>query len=203
MKKHSLIALVVIIVFLLVGVLTVSAAGVGSLTVVDVESPVRLYQVATIDGRLTGAFQDAPVKRLTAASLGAKNAKILAQFAKDHDLSGWDLTPNQYNEVSYTSLDENIYLVCSHAPEPEFAPFLVAIPTRVDDQIIYHIQAEPKSEEPTEPTRPPQPTEPVEPDPEIPQTGNSVLPQYLLFAVGTVILVLGFVEIIRGKEKQA
>lgn len=187
---------------LLFGCITVAAAAVGSLCVMDVESPVCLYHVAGIDAVLTEDFRDAEVTDLSEETAVVQNAEILHQYVCDMGLAGREATPDESGQVVFAPLDEGIYLLCSLAEEEEFSPFLVSIPTRIQDTLIFHVQAKPKEEAPTEPTEPTGPTGPTEPEPEIPQTGSSVWPKYILLAAGVLCIAVGFIDLIRGRERK-
>ena len=202
MRKLLIRWLLPILLCMLLVCVTVSAAESGSLRILNIENSVAIYPVATYDGNLTEVFRNAPVTELLEESKAVGNAAILDQFVKDNQISGQEQAPDENKEVYYASLETAVYLVRSMHSEPEFVPFLVCIPTRINDELIYDVKAEPKAQEPTDPTEPTSPTEPTEPEPEIPQTGNSVWPQYLLLASGIVALVFGFAEVIRGREKQ-
>ena len=202
MRKFSIRWFLPILLCLLLGCVTASASESGSLRIVDVEKTVALYPVATYDGSLTEVFQNAPVEDILEESKAVENAAVLDQFVKENQISGQEQVPDENKEVYYAALETGVYLVRSMQSEPEFTPFLVCIPTRINKELIYDVKAEPKAQEPTEPTEPTTPTEPTEPEPEIPQTGTSILPQYILLGIGIVALVLGFTEMIRGREKQ-
>lgn len=202
MMKRKILRLAAMLLCLLALAPAASAAETGSLKIVGIESPVCLYHVAAPDGALTEAFASAPVKDFSKDSEAVSNARILGEYAAEKNIPGQTMTPDAKGEVLYTPLDEGLYLICSLAAEPEFQPFLVKIPTIINGENIYHVQAEPKSEGP-EPTEPPTvPTTPTEPEPEIPQTGTSVWPKYLLLAFGSVITVAGLYDLIRGKEER-
>ena len=201
--KRKMVWLFLIVFCLLFGCITAAAMEVGSLCVEGVEAPVCLYHVAGFDGVLTEDFRDAEVTDLSEETAVVQNAKILYSYVCDRGLAGKEIAPDQAGQAVFTPLEEGIYLVCSLAEEGEFTPFLVSIPTRIQDELIYHVQAKPKEEAPTEPTDPTQPSEPVEPEPEIPQTGSNVWPQYILLAAGVLCIVAGFVDLIRGREKKA
>lgn len=174
-----------------------AAAGTGSLKIIDISQAVTLYQVAYADGTLTEAFAAAPVEDLLADEKAVENARQLAEFVQTEQLSGQRLMPEDTETVIFEPLQEGYYLVCSE--DGEFAPFLATIPTRINGEVCYEVQADPKEELPTDPD---QPTPPGGPDPEIPQTGNSVIPQYVLLAAGILLTALGFVELLRGREKK-
>lgn len=193
---------------------TAAAAETGSLRIVGIDNAVCLYHVATADAVLTEAFALAPVEELTEQQNAVENAKILYAYALENAIAGQEAAPDEEGEVLYTPLEEGLYLVCSLEEEMEFSPFLVSIPTIINDQVIYHVEAKPKEDEPTEPSDPSdpteptepsdptEPTEPTEPDPDIPQTGTSVIPKYLLMTLGTITVIAGFIDLIRGREQE-
>jgi hypothetical protein len=184
---------------------SVSAAQNGSLLIVDTEEAVSLFQVADAGGTLLPDFATAPVENLQEETNMVKNAKVLAEHAKQESLIGDERVPDAMGNVSYTPLEEGIYLICSMASDAEFNPFLVFIPTQINGEAVYDINAKPKEEIPpesTDPTVPTVPTEPSEPPADIPQTGNSVWPKYLLLIFGTLSVLLGIADLLHGREKQ-
>ena len=202
MRKFLIRWFLPLLLCMLLGCVTVFAAESGSLRIVDVENAVALYPVAGYDGSLTETFRNAPVTDLLEESKAVENAAILDQFVKENQISGQEQAPDDTKEVYYPSLETGVYLVRSMHSEPEFAPFLVGIPMQINGQTLYHVTADPKAQEPSVPSEPTVPAEPVEPEPEIPQTGNSVWPQYVLLVIGALTIAVGFAEMIRGREKQ-
>ena len=211
------VSLIVILSF----VLPASAAETGSLKIVDIQGKVALHHVAESDGKLTEAFADAPVEDILEEKAAVRNARALQEHAASKLIPGAEAAPNAEGAVLYSPLEEGVYLVCSLHAEPEFDPFLVNIPTKIEDQLIYDVVAQPKLDEPdpstpTDPTDPSDPTDPdsptdpddpssptipSDPGPNIPQTGESVIPQYLLLAIGTLITLAGLYELIAGRKE--
>lgn len=200
-KKRGIRLLVALLCIMTLSV-SVSAAQNGSLLIGGIEETVSLFRVADASGTLLPDFATAPVENLQEEINMVKNAKALAEYAKQESLTGDERMPDATGNVSYTPLEEGTYLICSMASEAEFNPFLVFIPTQINGEIIYDIKAKPKEENPPEPTDPTVPTDPSEPPSNIPQTGNSVWPQYLLLILGTVSVLLGIAELLHGREKQ-
>ena len=223
MRNNWAIRLFAAALCLLLPVTALAAEVTGSLQLVDIDNTVTLYRVADYQGNLTEAFQGAEVKDLTDSLNAVENAKILSAYAAEHAVPGTDELPDENHVVSFPGLELGLYLVRSAAEEAEFDSFLVAIPTMINGEAIYHIEAAPKEEpeeptdpseptgpsepsEPSEPTGPSEPTEPskpTDPGPNIPQTGYSVWPKYLLMGFGALAVLLGLVDLIRGREKQA
>lgn len=200
---------------------TALAAGTGSLTVVEVYEEVALYAVAGPDGTLTEQFADAPVTDLTDSKTAARNARILEQYIRENHLPGQLRTPDENGTVRYDDLPLGLYLVVSNVDPVEFNAFLAPIPTVINGEEIYDVEAAPKVEDepteptepsipseptapsdPTEPTVPSVPTDPTEPpeDPDIPETGVVQWPKYLMLAVGLVMILLGALDIRKGRE---
>lgn len=176
--------------------LSASAAEAGSLTITGIEDPVCLHYVADADAALAEAFADAPVENLSEDTAAAANAAILYDYALENSIPGTQLAPDANGVLLFEVLSEGLYLL--YSPSGEFTPFLVNIPTVLNGETVYHIHAEPKPGEPTEPAVP---TEPTEPDPEIPQTGRSVWPKYILMVIGAAAVLIGIIDLIRGREK--
>lgn len=214
MRKHKSLWLLTALLCLWVMLAGVSATEprTGSLTVVDIDNPICLQYVATPDAALTQAFAGAPVESLSEQTAAVANARILYAWAVEHDIPGLEKESDEDGIVFYGDLAEGLYLVYSLAQEPEFNPFLVKIPTEVAGETIYDVEAAPKEDEPTEPDTPPTepsgpPTEPDTPptepdDPDIPQTGTSVWPKYILLTLGVLAAIAGATDLILGREKQ-
>lgn len=181
--------------FLLAG--TVSAKHTGSLKLKNVTAGVCLYQVADENGTLTEDFAQSGVKVAENMTKNKEAANTLQEFAEKESVSGEEKTPAD-GVVSFGDLEEGCYLVCSIASKREFVSFLVWIPTSLDGEKIYDVQATPKTEDPTDPTIP---TDSAPLKPNIPQTGNLMWPQYVLFGLGVALMIFGVVEVIRGRRK--
>lgn len=208
MKRGNLIWISVLILCLLLPVNQAEAARYGSIQIHKIDEPVYLYHVADENAILTEAFSGAPVKELSSQSQAVKNTGILWQYAKEQGIEGQLLTPDSKGTAKAEQLEMGMYLIGSAIEPEEFDPFLVSIPTWINGEIIYDVEADPKQEEePTVPsTEPSGPSEPVpstEPNPEIPQTGVNVWPKYILLILGTAVTLLGLYEVIRGRKGKA
>lgn len=208
MAKRNLSRILVGLLCLLLLPTAAAAAETGSIRVVDIDEPVSLQFVATPDAALTEAFAGAPIEDLTDGTAAVRNARLLQEYAAENRIPGREAAPDESAAVFYDGLEEGLYLIYSLAEEAEFNPFLVKIPTVINDEIIYDVEAAPKEDEPeetTEPSEPPEstePTGPTEPEPDIPQTGTSVWPRYILLALGTVAVLWGLSDLVLGREKQ-
>jgi hypothetical protein len=205
--KHNIFRILGVLLCLLALSMAVSAAETGSIRVADIDEPICLHFVATPDGVLAEAFADAAVESLSESTAAVSNARILREYAVENQIRGSEGTPDDEGFVLFNGLEEGLYLVYSLAEEAEFNPFLVKIPTVINDEVIYDVEAARKEEEPPEqttaPTEPDDPSDPTPPEePDIPQTGISVYPKYILLFLGCAIIVLGVVDLILGKEKQ-
>jgi hypothetical protein len=195
---------------------TALAAGTGSLTVVEVWDAVALYAVAGPDGTLTEQFAHAPVTDLTDEKMAVQNAVLLEQYVRENRLSGQIRIPDGNGTVRYEQLPEGLYLIVSNAEPTAFNAFLAAIPTVINGELIYDVEAAPKVEDPpgeptepsdptapTDPGKPTDPTEPPPPDgPGIPDTGVVQWPKYLMLTVGLLMILLGTGEMVKGREAQ-
>lgn len=190
--------LITLVLLLLVLPVSVAAAQTGSLLIQEVRHPVILYRVAGADGTLSGAFAKYP--ETPPFSDPEKEAKHLQSYALQNRIRGQIAEPEE-GEAFFAPLEEGLYLVCSLRETGEFAPFLLNIPTRLNEKTIYHIQAKPKQEDPPPETEATRPTE-TPSDSVIPQTGNSVIPRYSLMILGSAITLAGLYEVIRGREEQ-
>lgn len=198
MAKNKWIAMLLVLLLVLTAPRALAAEQ-GSIQVCGIDQSVCLYFVAAADGTPADDFADSTVDLADEAQAAAK-AKALWKLAREKDLAGQTQQADAAGNVLFEPLEEGLYLLVSAAEEPEFDPFLVKLPTLLDGKQVYHIEAKPKQEEapPTEPTTPP--TEPPRTD--IPQTGNSVTPIYLLMGGGILVTMAGLYQMIRGKEER-
>lgn len=196
--KRMICKLLVLTALCLFCVVPVSGAQQGSLLLTKVEKQVMLFPVADEQGIPNEDFAGT-VENLTISDLTPEVAKKLYQHVQDRELSGEVGTPNNIKEVFFADLERGWYLVCSMGQTPEFMPFLISAPMTIGDKTVYNITAEPKLQSPFEPS---QPGGSEKPQPNIPQTGANLWPQYLLLILGGVSIFLGLVEVIRGREKR-
>lgn len=174
----------------------VSAAQTGSVAVANVKHSVVMYPVADKSGAATPDFTKALSQPLTQEDLTPETAKKLKAYAETNKIKGKTPTPDGAKEVSFNSLEEGYYLICSTAEKGEFAPFLVRIPMTIGQKLVYDIKATPKSELPGAPSG-----KPIQLKPNIPQTGFIQWPKYLLLILGGAAIIAGFVQVLRGREK--
>lgn len=190
--KYRILSVVLLLWLLM---LPVSASQQGSLLINNVDASVTCYAVADKAGTLTADFAQSGINEL---SEQADIARQLRAYAQEHQLTGQTLTPDDAHEVLFAAMDEGWYLICSNASPGEFAPFLMQIPTRVGDNVIYHVQATPKEETPQET----QPGGSGGAEPNIPQTGHIQWPKYLLLTLGGLCVLTGAGMVLLGREKR-
>lgn len=195
-KNKWMILLAVLL--LLTAVPTARAAESGSIQVCGIEGAVVLYPVATPDGTLKENFEDA-ASNIPDETNAVTAAKALWAYALAEKIPGQSCQADAEGNALFSPLEQGVYLIGSAADVPEFAPFLVRVPTVINGKQVYHIEAAPKQEEP-EPTAPTDPA-PTPPSPNIPQTGNSVIPKYMLMTTGILVTLTGLYQMIRGKEE--
>lgn len=199
MKRNKLCVLCTAVLLLVLLTVPVFAQTPGSLVILNVEEPVVLYRVADADGVPTAEFALALEINLTEDKLSPDLAKSLYTYAETNTVTGQTVSPDEEGKVSYSLLEQGCYLVCSTAREGEFAPFLIRIPMTIGGKTVYDIQATPKTDGPGSDFSP---VEPSPSEPNIPQTGNIQWPKYLLLILGGIAIAAGFVQILRGREKQ-
>ena len=195
-KLSSLFLLALMLCFLLAA--PVSAAQPGSLLLSKVAAPVQVFYVADKAGIPTKDFAGS-VETLTPKDMTRDMAKTLHTHAKEKTLSGMTAEPTENKEVFFSGLEQGWYLVCSMSDKAEFAPFLICVPMTIGEKNVYDIQAVPKVDSPVSPSGP---SIPITPEPNIPQTGAILWPQYLLLGLGAVAILAGLVEVYRGREQQ-
>lgn len=199
MKQNKLCVLCMAVLLLALLTVSVFAQTPGSLVILNVQLPAVLYRVADEGGVPTAEFAPALETHLTEDKLSAELARSLYAYAKANATEGQSASPDTENKISYAALEQGCYLVCSTAQEGEFAPFLIRIPMTIGGKTVYDIQATPKTDGPGNEFSP---VEPGPSDPNIPQTGNIQWPKYLLLILGGIAIGAGFVQILRGREKQ-
>lgn len=165
----------------------------------------KLYQILETDGSVTEAFSGAEEIISDPDIPAEREARELKEYAEKNGVAGQVQTPDAGGTALYAQLSPAMYLVCSN--EGEFAPFLMEIPTVIDGQLVYDVEARPKVETPPQETTPPTtvPAQPGAPGPaeqvsSIPQTGVSVVPKYALMILGTVLTLWGLADMVRGRE---
>jgi hypothetical protein len=195
-KNKWLILLAVLL--LLAAVPTAWAAEIGSIQVRGIEGTVLLYPVASQDGTLKDDFAGVSSDILDETNPVSK-AKALWAYAQAEKLPGQACQTDSEGNALFSLLEQGLYLIGSTAAVPEFDPFLVQVPTVINGKQVFHIKAEPKQEDP-KPSTPTEPA-PTPPSQNIPQTGTSVIPKYLLMSSGILVTLIGLHQMIRGKEE--
>ena len=178
-----------------------AAAQTGSLRLTVEGAPgleICLHYVADDNGTLTAEFSNAGITpgKMSDETELATNASQLRDYAVEHSAAGMKKAVDAAGNADYTGLAEGCYLVYC-VGNTKFEPFLLLVPTTINGEAVYDIQAEPKSCEGGLDTV--TPTPPSEPN--IPQTGSSVLPQYLLLALGIVTAGAGVAELAHGRRE--
>ena len=197
MRRSSLLCVVLVFLLLLIPV-SATAAQMGSLLILEIDHPVCVYRVIDADGKITEAFADSGLMPNIADPVAA--AKALQKYVKENNISGQMKVPVR-GEAYYASMEEGTYLVCSLHREGEFAPFLLSIPTRLNGEVVYHVEAKPKSDDTPPETETTCPTETRPSGSDIPQTGDSVIPKYALLILGTLTTLLGLYQVLSGREE--
>lgn len=212
MRKNNIAWLLAALLCLMALAPAALAAETGSIKVIVEDSPdleIVLHPVADLSGTLTEAFSGADIAPETMLDTreAEVNAAALYRYALAHQLEGEVKTTDASGVAHYTGLAEGCYLIyCTK--EGEFDPFLVFVPTEINEEKVYDVEAEPKSEEEEEtepttvPTEPSESTQPTQPEPEIPQTGTSVVPKYVLLSLGVLAALVGMAELIRGRKEK-
>lgn len=196
MKRRNLLRWLALLLLVLIPV-SASAAQLGSLLVQEIDHPVCLYRFADAKGDFTEDFMECDLPELFGDHATA--AKALQGYVQEQGIKGQTAAPVN-GEAIFENLEKGTYLVCSLRTPGEFAPFLLPMPTLLDGEIIYDIQAKPKIEDiPGE--RDPGRGDSRPNDKKIPQTGTSVIPQYVLMVLGTLMTLAGLYEVLAGREE--
>ena len=197
MAKNKWLILLAVVLFM-AAVPAARAAETGSIQVQGIEGPVALYGVASPEGTVYADFAEV-YAGIPGDEPAASLAKILWTYAQAEKLPGLAGQADAEGNALFSPLEQGLYLIGSTAAVPEFDPFLVQVPTVINGKQVFHIVAEPKQEDP----KPTTPTAPALPPPSqnIPQTGTSVIPKYLLMSSGILVTLIGLHQMIRGKEE--
>ena len=197
MAKNKWLILLAVVLFM-AAVPAARAAETGSIQVQGIEGPVALYGVASPEGTVHADFAEV-YAGIPGDEPAASRAKILWAYAQAEKLPDQACQADAEGNALFSPLEQGLYLIGSTAAVPEFDPFLVQVPTVINGKQVFHIVAEPKQEDP----KPTTPTAPAPPPPSqnIPQTGTSVIPKYLLMSSGILVTLIGLHQMIRGKEE--
>lgn len=129
---------------------TVQAAGLtGSIRLTaPAGGTVTLYRVAGIAG---GEILPSEQFSLWNGGFGdlqsPEPARKLAQFTRDHGIPGTTKSMGREETVVFHDLEPGLYLLTQDTPAPGYyamEPFLVTIPMRIGNDILYHVDANPK-----------------------------------------------------------
>ena len=197
MAKNKWLILLAVVLFM-AAVPAARAAETGSIQVQGIEGPIALYGVASPEGTVHADFAEV-YAGVPDDEPAASLAKILWAYAQAEKLPDQACQVDAEGNALFSPLEQGLYLIGSIAAVPEFDPFLVQVPTVINGKQVFHIVAEPKQEDP----KPTTPTAPAPPPPSqnIPQTGTSVIPKYLLMCSGILVTLIGLHQMIRGKEE--
>lgn len=129
-----------------------------------------IYYVADPNGVSVDSFRGAELKPqvLLDTRNNAKNAQFLQEYVAAHKLEGDTRQTDGLGQVVYAGLNEGIYLVLCGAGQSEvFNPFLLYIPTKIGNFVVYDVNSAPKTEpgeySDPEPTNSPEPSSTPEP----------------------------------------
>ena len=165
-----------------------------------------LYYLGQIEQAENGDFVVIPTEdfaMLSGVSVGElvpQFAQKLEQYITEKALSGDLREVDADGRVTFPDLKAGLYFVMQPAAAEGFEkmnPFLITVPLRQDDALIFDIVAHPKVEPKPEETQPqvptePKPTKPTEPSkPSLPQTGQLIWPIPLMGLLGTCLLAVG------------
>lgn len=174
-----------------------------------------LYYLGLIEQAEDGDFVVIPTEDFTMLSgvsvgeLAPQFAQKLEQYITENALTGDLRVVDADGCVTFPDLKAGLYFVMQPVAAEGFErmnPFLITVPLRQDDALIFDIVAHPKVEPKPEETQPqvptePEPTKPTEPSkPSLPQTGQLNWPIPLMGLLGTCLLVVGGILCFRRKR---
>lgn len=174
-----------------------------------------LYYLGQIEQAEDGDFVVVPTEdfpMLSGVSVGElapQFAQKLEQYITENALPGDLREVDADGRVTFSDLKTGLYFVMQPVAAEGFEklnPFLITVPLRQDDALIFDIVAHPKVEPKPEETQPQVPTEseptkPTEPSkPSLPQTGQLNWPIPLMGLLGTCLLAVGGILCFRRKR---
>ena len=199
MKRNKLLLFLVCLLSVFGFAVSVCAQGQGSIHLIGIEQPAQIYLVANRDGILLPPYDTTSVEDILSEKGAADKANALWACAVEKGTPLTEQIPGREHTASFDALDEGVYLIGS--PSGEFVPFVVPIPMELDGEVLWNIQSTPKPDDEPDPSEPTDPSDDPPSDPDIPQTGTSVIPMYLLMIVGTALTVVGLFELLRGRKE--
>ena len=139
---------------------------------------------------------------LDSAEQNAQTAKKLKRFIQSNgeDISGITKRIGDNGEVTFSKLEQGLYLLVQTEPATGFSPvnpFLVSIPYEKDGEYLYDLDAQAKTELEQVP-KPPQ-----KPGGKLPQTGQLNWPVPVLAAAGLTLFGIGWGIRFRRKDQDA
>lgn len=141
----------------------------------------------------TKAFEECS---LTLEDPGAADLSLqLDTFVQDYGIEGREVAVGDDAVLEIADLPPGLYLVDQMTPAKEYSPirpFLVSVPSMVNGEYVFDVDATPKLELKKESPPPPNPpSPPVPPTPHLPQTGQLWWPVLVLAAAGMLFVLFG------------
>lgn len=124
----------------------------------------------------------------------ASLASNLADYSMNHRLSGIEVNVSENGTAVFSDLKPGVYMIAQTQPAKDYTvlnPFLVSIPLKEGDTLVYDVDATPKAGTVTELTPVPTPTPPPS-TPRLPQTGQLWWPVPVLAFCGLLLIVYGW-----------
>ena len=140
--------------------------------------------------RYTAPFADYCVAAETL--LTALPAEDLAKWAREHSAEGKTVSIDAQGSAVFSELKLGLYLIVQTTPASGRAvvkPFLVSVPARDGEQLLYDVDASPKVSAPGAPTVTPTPAPSGD---KLPQTGQLWWPVPVLAVLGLLCVALGW-----------
>lgn len=169
----------------------------------------RVGDVVGSDNSLSFELDDtyknsnADLTDITSSSL----VKALEKFAVDKKIEGTEIEIDSNGEARFRQVTPGIYMICQTKAAKDFnkiASFIVTVPMNNGGAYLYEIDASPK----VQLSKSPKDTTPVFTIPSekpkqgrLPQTGQVNWPVPVLIAVGLLLLVIGWLLILKHKRR--
>lgn len=159
----------------------------------------RVGEVCEEDGnysfRPTGDFADydQPLEDVQSAEL----AEDLAEYVKNHHLTGTTKTIGQDGKIVFPDLELGLYLLVQNQAAEGYSkaePFLVTVPMQEKGAYVYQVDASPKVavEQEKKPTSPNSPKPGTPGQTRLPQTGQLNWPVPVLVVLGLGLFSIGW-----------
>lgn len=175
------------------------------------EGSLELYKVATIQndgsGNIEYVFSEEFKAFDTSAVEAINSADKLETYVKENGITGIIKNVDLEGKITYDNLELGIYLIRQVTSKAGYYPiksFIVTVPEEINEQVIYDVEALPKMDiikeiqtpddmSHTKINQPTTDTHNKSGDKVIPQTGFMLIPIIVIFVIGVILLIPGYI----------